>query len=89
MAFCLKYVVGIASDVVTASIRYRKSNILYKVLLAMRKQQNIQDNRLEYLVEAIIYGTYSANIIDEILDAINQLHTSFSKQEKVLSGRQF
>ena len=41
----------------------------------MRRQQNFSVNSLEYLEEAMSsYGTYSANSIKEIMDAINHSH---------------
>ena len=33
------------------------------------------------------YDTYSANSIDEIINAINQLHNSSSEQEEISSGK--
>ena len=55
----------------------------------MRKQQNFWVNKLKYLEEAVtLKSTYSANRIDEIVDAISQLHISFSKQEGILNGKQ-
>ena len=41
----------------------------------MRRQENFQGNRLDLLEEAItLYGTYSTNSMEEIVDAINHLH---------------
>ena len=45
---------------------------------------------MEYLEEAMnLYGKYSTNSIEKIVDTINHLHKTLSKQEKILSGRQF
>ena len=35
-----------------------------------------------------LYNTYSVSSTDEIVDAINWLHISFSNQETILSGIQ-
>ena len=73
--FLFKGIDGIASEAVSAFIRQRKNKSLYKALLAIRRQQNFQVNRLEYLeVVMPLYGTYSADSIKEIVDAINHLH---------------
>ena len=34
-----------------------------------------------------LYGTYSANSIDEIVDDINQLHKNISYHEKRITGK--
>ena len=55
----------------------------------MRKQQNFQFNGLEYLEEAMtLYGIYSANSMDEKVDAINHLNRNLSKHKNILSCRQ-
>ena len=58
-----------------------------KVIIAIRNLHNFQVNRLEYLEEAMTqYGIYSANSIDKIVDAINQLQkTIFFIQ--ILTGK--
>ena len=55
----------------------------------MRKQQNIQVNTLKYLEEAMmLYGTYSADSIEERVDVLNHLHKNITKYEKILGGCQ-
>ena len=34
-----------------------------------------------------LYGTYSVNSIDEIVDAINQLHKNISYHEMIITGK--
>ena len=34
-----------------------------------------------------LYGTYSANSIGDIVDAINQLHKNISYHEKIITGK--
>ena len=54
----------------------------------MRRQQNFQVNSLEYLGEAMtLYGTYSADSIEEIVDPIKHIH-NLTKYEKMLAGKQ-
>ena len=66
---------------------YNEVMLLSKKLSA--QYPNFQVNRLEYLEETMtLYVNYSVNSIDGIVDAINQLHISFSKQERILSGKQ-
>ena len=48
-----KAIVGIASEALLVFIRQRKGRALYKALLVMRRQQNFQVNRLEYLEEVM------------------------------------
>ena len=73
-------VVGIASEAVLAFIWQRKSKALFKAFLAMRKQQN-------FLEEAMtLYGTYSADSIEEIVDVINHLYENLTKHDKILGG---
>ena len=51
----------------------------------MRKGQNFQINSLDYLEDSMtLYGTYSAQRIEEILDAINYLHRNLARCEKML-----
>ena len=57
-------------------------------MIDIRNQQNFEVNRLEYLEKAItLYGTYCASSIDEIVDAINQLHKNISYHEKIITGK--
>ena len=63
-------------------IRERKSKALHRALLAMirekisRKSEDLQE-------VMILYGTYSADSIEAIVDAINHLHKNVAKYEKV------
>ena len=51
------------------------SKALGKALLPRRKQQNLLVSRVKNLEEAItLYGTYSADSIEEIVNVINHLH---------------
>ena len=53
----------------------------------MSRQQKFQVNQLEYLEEVMtLYGTYSADSIEEIIDAINHSHKNVTKFEKMLGG---
>ena len=55
----------------------------------MRRQQNLQVNRLEYLEKAMtLYGMYSDKSIEEMVDAINCSYNTISKHEDILSGKQ-
>ena len=67
-----KAIIDITLEAFLAFIRQRKNKALYKAFFAMRRQQHFQVNQLEYLEEVMTpYGTYSADSIREILDAIN------------------
>ena len=78
-----KAIIGIALGNFSAFLRQRKSKALYKGLLAMRKQQDFHVNSLEYLEEVMtLHGTYSANSIDKIVDAINHLHKTYLSMKR-------
>ena len=53
----------------------------------MRKQQNFQVNRLRYFEAAMnLFGTYNANSMDQIVDAINTLNKNVPTYEMILNG---
>ena len=57
-------------------------------MLAIRNQKCFGVNRLKYLEEAkTLYGTYTTNSIDQIVDVINQLHKNISYHEKIINGK--
>ena len=84
-----KAIGGITLEAVSTFIRQRKGKVLHKVLLCMRKQQKFQGKRLEYLEEAmILHGTHSADIVEEIIDAVNHLPKNITKCENMLGSNQ-
>ena len=55
----------------------------------MRKQQNLQVKSLEYLKDTMtLYGTYSADKVEDIVDNIKHLHRNLTRFEKIPGGSQ-
>ena len=81
-------ILGIASKAISTFSRQKKSKAWSKALLVIRKHQNFQVNRLEYLEEALtLYDMYSTNSIGEIVDNVNHLLRNLFKHKEMVCGR--
>ena len=77
-------IIGIAHETISYFLKRKRDNAMRKAYHALNTKQNIMKNELyQHNKDLLMYGQFSLDTLDHIVDTINDLHARTVKVEKM------
>ena len=78
--------IGLAYEGISSFLQQKWENALHNAVNAMSNQVNIQRNKLMKLDNTmLIYGIYSAETLEKVIETVNEIHNATSSHEKLFA----
>ena len=79
--------IGLAYEGISSFLQWKHRNILYKAVIAMSNQANIQCNKLMKLDNTMLmYGIYNVETLEKLINTVHEIHDVTSHMKKYLQG---